>query len=184
MALAIGEANAFFTVAEYLLGIDGASGPVSDERALAALLLLREKAFKTLSAGPTEEQIRGAFEAINGEADQVQQQLTAFRAAVPPVYGVLAEVAAERERQDAKWGEQNHPDGTDTEYSHVAESRRAICQTLAAKDQVTWKAIADEEIWEAYAEADPPALRKELVQVASVFIAWVEAIDRRTAVAP
>ena len=27
-----------------------------------------------------------------------------------PTIGVLAEVAAERERQDQKWGEQNHPD--------------------------------------------------------------------------
>jgi hypothetical protein len=64
---------------------------------------------------------------------------------------VLDEVQDERRRQDAKWGEQNHPDGT----------------------------IALEEVFEALVETDPAKLRDELLQVAAVAVAWVEAIDRR-----
>lgn len=61
MALTNGEANAFGVVARYFLGVPGHAGPVSDERALNALLLLREKAFKTLMAGLHEDELREAF---------------------------------------------------------------------------------------------------------------------------
>jgi hypothetical protein len=76
-------------------------------------------------------------------------------------------VRDERERQDEKWGEQNH-------------------------DDMTWSAILGEEFGEACQAAlegnpawgrdDDESLRKlrhELVQVAAVAMAWVEALDRR-----
>ena len=78
-------------------------------------------------------------------------------------------VDAERARQDAKWGEQNH-------------------------DDFTWMAILAEEVGEVAKAAlhhngDEPGvtaseatlshLREELVQVAAVAVAWLEAIDRR-----
>lgn len=81
----------------------------------------------------------------------------------PP--GVLGEVVAERERQNDKWGVQNHDNGW-------------------------WTAILVEEVGEAaqaalqarfggrYTEDD---LRMELVQVAAVAVQWVECIDRRRA---
>ncbi|MFG3709503.1 hypothetical protein [Micromonospora sp. NPDC047730] len=94
---------------------------------------------------------------------------------------VLYEVARERSRQDAKWGEQNHPDGTDESRwdKEAAVRARALCQHLAARGELTWDAILSEEIAEAFAESDPAKLRAELIQVAAVAVAWVEAIDRR-----
>lgn len=97
----------------------------------------------------------------------------------PVVYGVLAEIAIERRAQDAKWGEQNHPDGTSRALAHFATKRRMACQRAAGEGRVTWRHILDEEIAEVSAEEDPAKLRAELVQVAAVATAWAEAIDRR-----
>lgn len=94
---------------------------------------------------------------------------------------VLAEVRAERARQDAKFGEQNHPDGTGYPGSEGhADYWRQRCQTAFADDAGTWGHVLLEEVFEALAEADPAQLRTELVQVAAVAVAWAEAIDRRT----
>jgi hypothetical protein len=95
---------------------------------------------------------------------------------------VLAEITAERARQDAKWGEQNHPDGTGGAFfAERAIIARAACQDAAAKGRLTWRHILEEEFKEATAEPSPTALRAELVQVAAVAVAWIESIDRRTA---
>lgn len=108
---------------------------------------------------------------------------------------ILNEVAAERAVQDAKWGQQNHPDGTGVESwpeqivpafpdgtgaAQVAKLARLDCQRAARKGDCTWLKILREEIAEAFAETDPGALRTELVQSAAVLVAWIEAIDRRT----
>lgn len=106
---------------------------------------------------------------------------------VNPTHLVCEEVCDERARQDARWGEQNHPDGTHPDNpwvftgpaSYVAEVARANCNRLAAEGFVTWRDILLEEIAEAFAEADPAKLRAELIQVAAVAAAWAEAIDRR-----
>jgi hypothetical protein len=96
-------------------------------------------------------------------------------------HSVLAEVAVERQMQDDQWGEQNHPDGTG-QWVHErtsAELARAACQRAADEGTLTWAHILREEVTEALAESDPARLRAELVQVAAVAAAWVEAIDRR-----
>jgi NTP pyrophosphatase (non-canonical NTP hydrolase) len=75
--------------------------------------------------------------------------------------GVLVEVAAERRRQDAKWGEQNH-------------------------DPFLYGAILTEEVGEAMQAAlkmrfeggSFDALRTEVVQVAAVAVAMLECLDR------
>jgi len=94
---------------------------------------------------------------------------------------VLLELEAERLRQDRKWGEQNHRDGTGNA-SQVLGARiaRANCQERSARGCVTWADILEEEMAEALAESDPARLREELVQVAAVAVSWVEAIDRRS----
>ena len=94
---------------------------------------------------------------------------------------IMSEVAAERARQDAKWGEQNHDDGTglDDGASEVAEYYRLRTTGAMADGTITWHLILLEEVYEALVEADPAKLRAELVQVAAVAVAWVEAIDRR-----
>lgn len=102
---------------------------------------------------------------------------------------VLAEVADERARQDAKWGEQNHIDGTGPRVPYAgrpcymadaAEDARRRCQANGQPGRPdTWRDILLEEVFEALAEADPAKLRMELIQVAAVAAQWVECIDRR-----
>jgi len=93
---------------------------------------------------------------------------------------VLREINLERRRQDAKWGEQNHPDGTGGPgRDHDADVARKECQRQFAEGTGTWLDILDEEIAEAYAEKDPAKLRAELIQSAAVIVAWIESIDRR-----
>lgn len=107
---------------------------------------------------------------------------------------VLEEVAAERAVQDARWGEQNHPDGTGPDIRlhdggrwnsrYIADLYRSWCNSAAARGKLTWKDILTEEVFEAFAEDDPARLRAELLQVAAVAAAWAQAIDRRQAPTP
>lgn len=87
----------------------------------------------------------------------------------------LAALRAERARQQALWGEQNHPDGTGGYFDDTnAKVARAACDLAFRR-----RHILEEEVAEAYAETDPERLTSELVQVAAVALAWVEAIQRR-----
>lgn len=77
-------------------------------------------------------------------------------------YRVCGDVILERSRQDQKWGQQDHPDpfwyvilGEE-----VGEVGRAIFER--ARGSI-----------DGYRE-----LRDELIQVAAVAVAWVEALDR------
>ena len=92
---------------------------------------------------------------------------------------VLADVRRERERQDARWGQQDHEDGTSLGYAAGADEARQAYEEAAAAGRVTWSDILHEEVCEAFAETDPVKLRAELLQVAAVACAWVECIDRR-----
>ena len=94
---------------------------------------------------------------------------------------IASEVLDERARQDAKWGEQNHLDGTGPLFRPVADAARSTCEAAFTTGQGTWQHILAEEFYEAVAETDPQKLRTELIQVAAVAIAWAEAIDRRDA---
>lgn len=118
---------------------------------------------------------------------------------------VFAEIEAERIRQDAKWGEQNHPDvdpvltgrAGGCSVQRMAEElgvptavcARAACDSEAKLGRCTWSLIAVEEVAEAVEAAtlaaqgkgELSALRAELVQTAAVFVAWIEAVDRRAA---
>lgn len=97
--------------------------------------------------------------------------------------GVLYEVQMERSRQDAKWGQQNHPDGTAPDgvakAKEIADAARKVCDHMAATKKLTWMHIFTEEVMEAFAETDELKLRVELIQAIAVGVAWVEAIDRR-----
>lgn len=80
---------------------------------------------------------------------------------------VSVEVVQERARQNALWGEQNHDSGTwalilGEEFGEACEAAlgaRFSTNALKAKDHAN-------------------NLRSELIQVAAVAQAWVEAIDR------
>lgn len=104
---------------------------------------------------------------------------------------VMIEVADERAAQDAKWGEQDHPDGTGPGHLWPGLLRHPMdLNASIAKEQVdfdartgtlTFAGILLEEVFEAISEGDVEALRTELIQVAAVAVAWAEAIDRRSA---
>lgn len=97
----------------------------------------------------------------------------------------LIDVADERVLQVAKWGVQTRPDGTGSPiYAEAARLAKERTDAGMADGTVTWLDIAFEEIFEAFAETDPAALRTELVQVAAVFTQWIEDIDRKDAAAP
>lgn len=70
---------------------------------------------------------------------------------------VLDEIYDERVRQTNKWGIQNH-------------------------DDTMWSVILGEEFGEvcrAIFEGDEVQTKEELIQVAAVAVAWLEAFDRR-----
>jgi len=116
---------------------------------------------------------------------------------------VVGELLAERARQDEKWGQQDHPDlghdidlvndwdgGPDVEAAaeyyglpFPDEIKRLVDQ--AADDGTSsWVGIATEELveaMEAAAQGNPDAVRTEVIQLAAVCVAWVQAIDRRRA---
>ena len=92
---------------------------------------------------------------------------------------IADEIVEERERQNEKWGEQNHRDGTSAALVDAADWARRIADTAASLGDLTWRDILAEEYYEALSEEDPVRLRAELIQVAAVATAWVEAIDRR-----
>jgi hypothetical protein len=116
---------------------------------------------------------------------------------------VLHGVALERQRQDKKWDEQNHRDGTGDDrlllrgahvpgsgqgehamrptYGTLAYVARLACQAAHRKGDDAWDLVLLEEVFEAMAEDDPVTLRAELIQVAAVAVNWIECIDRRTA---
>lgn len=109
---------------------------------------------------------------------------------------VLGEVAGERARQDAKWGEQNHPNGTGDQvympkmaadplhrvsFGTLAYAARRWTDAEAIYGRVTYAQILLEEVGEALAEDSEARLRAELIQVAAVAVAWVEKLDRRPA---
>ncbi|HWO60244.1 MAG TPA: hypothetical protein VNO31_09445 [Umezawaea sp.] len=115
----------------------------------------------------------------------------------PETASVLAEIAAERAEQDAKWGQQNHPDRMPADYP-VGDTPSAELAAVHWKNtnaarvawmnergvprdrNAAWDGILLEEVYEALAEEDLAKLRAELVQVAAVAAAWIASIDRRT----
>lgn len=103
-----------------------------------------------------------------------------------PAHAVLDEIAAERARQDAKWGQQNHPDGTAADEFNLmlVQQWKDLVDKNATEGESNWNNILFEEAYEAAAETDPAKLRAELVQIAAVAVAWIECIDRRAATGP
>ena len=105
-------------------------------------------------------------------------------------FKVLAEVYQERQRQEKKWGKQNHP----ILPTGLVDFPEMICQSYgipsenAAKKAVelgvkhgnlTYYDIFIEEVSEAAACGNNVKhLREELIQVAAVAVAMIESLDR------
>lgn len=99
---------------------------------------------------------------------------------------VLDEVYAERERQWLLWGDQTHlpnvalrnQEAQDTANEILADVRKEF-EWAVKYGALTWQHILQEEFFEVTAETDPIRRRAELIQLAAVAVAEVEAIDRR-----
>lgn len=96
---------------------------------------------------------------------------------------IAGEIATERWHQDEKFGDQSHlPDGTgldaiDCQLRIIFQNR---CDTATEAGTLTWADILREEVYEAFAESDPEKLDAELLQVASVCVAWIQALRTRS----
>ena len=105
-------------------------------------------------------------------------------ASVPQdVVAILESVIEERDRAMAKFGVQNHPDGTNnrTAARMLRDIPREKVEEQAAEGKSNWRDILFEEVLEAFAETDLVALDKELMQVMQVCCVWREDIARRLA---
>ena len=101
--------------------------------------------------------------------------------ATPGLDRHMVEVDAERQRQIARFGDQDHPDGTGSAIDRKrADEARRHCDHTTRTGRLTWNDILTEEGCEALAESDPDLLRTELVQVAAVALAWIFDLDSRT----
>ena len=215
--------------ARLLYAIDVGCGLLSYERATMAPLLARLRAAPAPGPGVADMQAltvpMGTLSAEDAEwlrdvlmpvvgcyqhEHERQSMLTRLRAiidraAIPapgvtPTQRVLDEVAAERVRQDATWGEQNHPsldrvllerpggctpERMAEEYEIPTEERaRFLLAAAVTRGSPSWAGILVEEISESVKAGvrSDAACRAELVQVAAVAVAWIECIDRRAAV--
>lgn len=90
---------------------------------------------------------------------------------------IMEDVRAERARQVDKWGKQNHPNGTSVKFKPLADAARNACQAADASGTVTWVHIGREEFFEVASATDRTELRKELIQLIAVGVAWVENLD-------
>lgn len=135
------------------------------------------------------------FEAASGSPVVEQWLITAPQS----VFEQVMAVVGERSQQDARWGVQDHPDGTgpatmplfsatatgvaDVDEAHYISDLmlgRTVWRFSGGGDRAgTWADILLEEVFEAMAEDDPAKLTHELTQVAAVAVAWAEAIERR-----
>ncbi len=102
-----------------------------------------------------------------------------------PMLRALECVRNERAYQDGRWGDQSHlPDGTGADLPASFRGATVDAQRLVALcvelGNLTWRHVLLEEVAEALEAPDPDALRGELVQVAAVAVAWIEALDRRS----
>ena len=107
---------------------------------------------------------------------------------------IFEEIKLERQKQNAKWGEQNHPcldetllkrNGSCTsermcEHFEIPSENRAkfLCENSFKKGEGTYAHIAIEELSEAISSFDINNRRTELIQLTAVCVAWIEKIDR------
>lgn len=98
---------------------------------------------------------------------------------------IMGEVLNERDRQDAKWGEQNHPIGermiAPDRRKAKERSARETCKKMEACGLLSWVDICQEELQEVNGAEDDEHAREELLQLAACCVAAIECIDRREA---
>jgi len=104
---------------------------------------------------------------------------------ITPTQAVLLEVEAERQAQDKRWGEQNHPQQGGNapakgiaHYAELADQWKRFNDARVKAGTLGFDSILLEEVYEALGEESPGLRREELLQVAAVAVCAVEALDR------
>ena len=92
---------------------------------------------------------------------------------------IYEEIAAERKRQDEKWGEQNHSMISATGYLRLADTNAAYYKKCNERENKSWMNILLEEVHEVFAETDPVKQKEEMIKVCAVGVAIVEYLDRQ-----
>ena len=92
---------------------------------------------------------------------------------------VLNEVLDDRRFSHSYHNERNFPDGTSEFY--LPEFYKAAKNAVQQREQgtLTWRDMMMVTAISATLVTDPEDLRDELVELASLIIEWIEAIDRR-----
>lgn len=110
----------------------------------------------------------------------------AFEGFDDETYRVLSHTEAEMDRQDERWGQQDHPDiggklpwVTRIQHATVLERVREVEAQARDTDTLGWDLILLEEVYEALSELDDDKRCEELTQVAAVALQWAKAIRRR-----
>lgn len=102
----------------------------------------------------------------------------------PPWWVPLHHIEAECCRQDDRFPDQHLPNGAPENDREVffrntmRDNAKAATQAAVADGTLTWALLVNEECHEVLAEADPVALRAELVQLAALAVRWIEDLDR------
>jgi hypothetical protein len=100
----------------------------------------------------------------------------------------LKEIMRECERQDEKWGKQDHPmrGKTINPYQdelwpsavslehYLGQCRQRIC-----RGNTGWFDILFEEVCEAFLETEPEKQREEMIQAAAVAVQIIECLNRQ-----
>jgi hypothetical protein len=84
------------------------------------------------------------------------------------------------ERQNEKWGEQNHPMQDDRlPYDSMRSTAKLYKKINDNAVHPSWFFILMEEVYESFAHTDPAKQREEMVQVAAVAVQIIEYLDRK-----
>lgn len=97
-----------------------------------------------------------------------------------PLHYLLPTVQQEINKQDEKWGEQNHPcrNVLLTYKLNSPDYYKEVCDERAQVGTVTWADIALEELSEAIYEEDIYKRKEEVIQLGAVCVQWAAKIER------
>lgn len=106
---------------------------------------------------------------------------------------IINEILKERQRQDDKWGREEHPlvykfngkeaTGEDLcRYYDIPSEQKAKnrCDNVAKNGTITWTDIIIEEVSEVVSASNDKDRRTELVQLGAVIVAAIECLDRKS----
>jgi hypothetical protein len=93
---------------------------------------------------------------------------------------IFKAIDKERNWQDEKWGEQNHPMlSIPLTREGMLHGQRVYKQLNDSKENCCWYKILMEEVYESFSETDPAKQREEMIQVAAVAVQIIEYLDRK-----